>query len=132
MEQPNHSCAAVRYRKRLRRQTTAETLWSWQYKAADGIRGLFGRSRKSKTADTIRGFILLGRKSKGSSMFVHNVFFYLKDGTSDTTRDAIAQDARTLLAQIPGVRHIWAGSPAMIERDVIDNTYGVGLTVVFD
>ena len=65
-------------------------------------------------------------------MFVHNVFFYLKDGTPDATRDAIAQDARTQLAKIPGVRHVWAGAPAMIERDVIDNTYGVGLTVVFD
>ena len=38
-------------------------------------------------------------------MFVHNVFFYLKDGTPDPTRDAIAQEARTQLAQIPGANY---------------------------
>lgn len=65
-------------------------------------------------------------------MFVHTVFFWLKPATPDAERDALVADCLQLLGGIPGVRHIWAGVPAMTPREVVDNSYGVGLTVVLD
>jgi hypothetical protein len=65
-------------------------------------------------------------------MFVHMVFFWLKDGTPDTVRRQLDNDCMEMLKSIPDVRHIWSGRPAMTPRDVVDNSYDVGLCVVFD
>lgn len=65
-------------------------------------------------------------------MFIHTVYFWMKPGASDAQRRQLADDCRTYLAKIPTVRHLWAGQPAMTPREVVDNTYGAGLTVVLD
>ena len=65
-------------------------------------------------------------------MFVHQVFFWLNEGTPDAARAELAKDCVSMLEKIPGVRHIWSGRPAMTPRDVVDNSYDVGLCVVFD
>jgi hypothetical protein len=65
-------------------------------------------------------------------MFVHNVFFWVKPGTTDAQRKALLADCTALLGKIPGVRSLWAGRPAMTPRDVVDNSYDIGLCVVFD
>lgn len=66
-------------------------------------------------------------------MFIHTVFFYLKAGTPASAREQLITDCRDLLAAIPTVRQLHAGIPAKgVPRDVVDNTYGVGLTVLFD
>jgi hypothetical protein len=65
-------------------------------------------------------------------MFVHTVYFWLHEGTSDEARAQLVQDCRTLLSQVPTVRQVWAGPPAGTPRDVVDNSYGCGLTVLFD
>jgi hypothetical protein len=65
-------------------------------------------------------------------MFVHTVFFWLKPGTPQAARDQLVRDCTDCLGTIPTVRHLWAGPPAMTPRDVVDNSYGVGLCVVFD
>ncbi|MEX0776202.1 MAG: Dabb family protein [Phycisphaeraceae bacterium] len=65
-------------------------------------------------------------------MFIHMVFFWLKDGTSAVQQAALEQDCRQMLGQVPGVRQLWAGKPAMTPRDVVDNSYHVGLCVVLD
>ena len=65
-------------------------------------------------------------------MFVHLVYFWLKDGTDDAARAKLAGDCTSLLSRIPGVRHLWAGRPAMTPREVVDNSYDVGLCVVYD
>lgn len=65
-------------------------------------------------------------------MFIHTVYFWLKDGTSDAARQQLVEDCRGLLGKIPTVRHLWTGAPAMTPREVVDNSYGVGLTVVLD
>ena len=49
-----------------------------------------------------------------------------------TTRDQMLVDCDQLLGKIPSVRHLWAGVPAMTPRDVVDNSYDVGLCVAFD
>jgi hypothetical protein len=62
-------------------------------------------------------------------MFIHTVYFWLKPGTPDAARDQLVRDCRDYLAKIPTVKHLWAGVPAMTPREVVDNSYGVGLTV---
>ena len=66
------------------------------------------------------------------AMFIHTVYFYISPGASQDARAQLLRDCREYLGKIEVVRHLWAGVPAMTPRDVVDNTYGVGLTVVLD
>ena len=65
-------------------------------------------------------------------MFVHVVLFWLKKDAPAEAKQKILADCDALLAKIPGVRHIWSGNPAMTPRPVVDNSYDVGLCVVYD
>ena len=65
-------------------------------------------------------------------MFVHAVYIWLKEGTPDAARQQLLADCKTYLSKIPTARHVWAGRPAMTPRDVVDNTYDVGLLVALD
>ena len=65
-------------------------------------------------------------------MFVHVVYFWTKDGTPDSAKQQLVDDCRKYLGDIPTVRHLWTGRPAMTPRDVVDNSYDVGLCVVLD
>ena len=65
-------------------------------------------------------------------MFVHTVYFYVKATASQAARDQLVNDCRAYLGKIPCVKTLWAGVPAMTPRDVVDNSYGVGLTVVLE
>lgn len=67
-----------------------------------------------------------------ADMFIHNVFFWLKVGTPAGERQALLRDCREMLSSIPGVRHLWAGEPALTPRTVVDNSYDVGLCVVLE
>ncbi|HLX64105.1 MAG TPA: Dabb family protein [Planctomycetota bacterium] len=63
-------------------------------------------------------------------MFIHTVYFWLKAGTSDEAKTKLVADCYKYLKAIPTVKELWAGPPAMTPRDVVDNSYHVGLTVV--
>lgn len=65
-------------------------------------------------------------------MFIHSVYFWLKPGTSETAQQRLVADCQTMLATIPTVRQLWAGPPAMTPREIVDNSYAVGLTVILD
>lgn len=66
-------------------------------------------------------------------MLVHTVIFYAKPDATPAAIEQLKNDAQTLLSQIPTVRKIWTGRPAKTEpRPVIDQSYAVGLTVIFD
>ena len=65
-------------------------------------------------------------------MFIHTVYFWLNDDAGDAARQQLLTDCTELLGKIPTIRHCWAGRPAMTPREVVDNTYAVGLTTVFD
>jgi len=65
-------------------------------------------------------------------MFVHVVYFWIKPGAPDAARSNLVEDCRKYLGKIPTVRHIWTGRPAMTPREVVDNSYDVGLCVVLD
>ena len=64
-------------------------------------------------------------------MFVHAVFFWMKE---DAPAGAAAQtlaDCQELIGKIPGLVAFSAGRPAMTPREVVDNTYAVGLLTAF-
>lgn len=65
-------------------------------------------------------------------MFIHCVYFWLKDGNANPARLEMMADANEKLGQIPTVQKIWAGPPAGTPRDIVDNSYQVGLTVVLE
>lgn len=65
-------------------------------------------------------------------MLIHTVFFWLRKSAPKSARAALVKDCLKYL-KTPTVTHLWAGPPApTAERPVIDATYDVGLTVVFD
>ena len=65
-------------------------------------------------------------------MFIHTVYFWLTDKAPGSAREQLIRDCRQILGKIPTVRHLFAGPPAMTPRDVVDNSYAVGLTVILD
>ena len=65
-------------------------------------------------------------------MFIHTVYFWLKPHCGPVDRDLLLRDCRDSLAKIPTVRSLHAGAPAQTPHEVVDNSYGVGLTVIFD
>jgi len=64
-------------------------------------------------------------------MLVHTVYFWLRDDLTESQGEAFRGAVQSLLA-IPTVRHGWVGRPAPTRRPVIDHSYSVALTVVFD
>lgn len=65
-------------------------------------------------------------------MFIHHVYFWLKNDAPAGAAAQLIEDGRSLLGKIPTVKHIWVGKPAMTPREVVDNSYQVGLAVVLD
>ncbi len=65
-------------------------------------------------------------------MFIHTVYFWQKPGTAPAACDQLQADCYSLLGKIPGVAHLFAGPPAGTPRDVVDNSYSIGLTVIFN
>jgi Stress responsive A/B Barrel Domain len=63
--------------------------------------------------------------------FLHMVYFWLN--TADSREDAAALLAgiEANLRGIETVKWLEAGTPAGTDRDVVDNSYGVGLAVGF-
>jgi len=64
-------------------------------------------------------------------MFTHVVFFWLKPDAPAGAQQQLLDDCRTLLAKIPGVIVFDVGRPAMTPREVVDNSYAVGLLTAF-
>jgi len=65
-------------------------------------------------------------------MFIHVVLFWLKPNAPAAAREQVRADAQSLLSKIPAVRHLWTGEAAMTPREVVDNSYDVGLCVALD
>jgi hypothetical protein len=64
-------------------------------------------------------------------MFVHVVLFWMKDDAPADAQAKLLADCKELLGKIPGLTAFDAGRPAMTPRDVVDNTYAVGLLTAF-
>ena len=63
-------------------------------------------------------------------MFTHVVLFWNKPDAPAHAQQQIIDDARRLLGAIPNVVTLRAGPTAGTPRDVVDNSYSVGLLVV--
>lgn len=61
------------------------------------------------------------------SMILHSVFFYFKE---DTPEDVIEEQRKRIFELNNKIDHVqltFAGAPYGIERDVVDNDYGMSL-----
>ena len=65
-------------------------------------------------------------------MFIHTVYFWLRPGTSEDAKAQLVGDCREYLGKVPSVKQLMVGVPAMTPREVVDNSYDVGLCVVME
>ena len=63
-------------------------------------------------------------------MFSHIVIFWTKPDVPDAA-DRLIEGAEKYLRPIPGIQYFNVGRMSSSERDVVDQTYQVGLNVVF-
>ncbi|MBI5851225.1 MAG: Dabb family protein [Planctomycetes bacterium] len=61
----------------------------------------------------------------------HTVFFWLKPDAPAGTANEMVAYYRSEVAHAPGVVSVTAGVPRPSERDVVDDSFTVGTTVVF-
>jgi hypothetical protein len=64
-------------------------------------------------------------------MFIHSVYFWLREDLSDEERAAFRRGVETLKA-VPSVKFMDIGVPATTSRPVIDSSYSVAEIAVFD
>lgn len=64
-------------------------------------------------------------------MFVHAVYFWLRDDLTEAEHRQFNEGVRSLIA-IDGVKMGHIGTPASTNRPVIDRSYSHALIVVFD
>lgn len=65
------------------------------------------------------------------SLFVHSVYFWLKQDVTTEQHNEFVEVLRGL-EQIKSVQALEVGHPAGTPRDVVDNSYDVALLVYFD
>jgi hypothetical protein len=65
-----------------------------------------------------------------TEMFVHAVYFYLRDNLTADERSKFETHAKALLT-IKGVEHGYLGVPATTDRAVIERGYSKALVLVF-
>ena len=66
-----------------------------------------------------------------SNIFVHHVFFWLKNPASEEDRAALV-DGLQKLSKMSIIRQFHIGVPAATDRGVIDNSYAVSWLLIFD
>ena len=64
-------------------------------------------------------------------MFVHHVYFWLKNTGSVEDREALIAGLRKL-SKVRTIREFHIGAPAGTSRDVIDTSYSVSWMLMFD
>lgn len=62
--------------------------------------------------------------------FIHSVYFWLKDSTSETDKQ-VFYDTLESLKKIKGIRKLYIMTPANTPRDVVDNSYDFALIIHF-
>lgn len=64
-------------------------------------------------------------------MLTHHVLFWLKADTSEETKQAFKAGLESLQT-IETIKSIYIGTPAPIQRPVVDTTYTFSLVIIFD
>jgi hypothetical protein len=96
-------------------------------------------SRRRFIADTgktaLAGSVLIGldqtEKKEMKNMFVHHVYFWLKNAGNKEDRDKLVAGLKKLSA-VKTIKQFHIGKPADTKRDVIDTSYAVSWLVLFD
>ncbi|MCH8558003.1 MAG: Dabb family protein [Balneolia bacterium] len=65
------------------------------------------------------------------SMILHSVYFYFTEDAPDDIFEKQRERIFDLNNKLPVVQLTFAGPPAGIERDVVDNSYGMSLHMLF-
>lgn len=71
------------------------------------------------------------KNKKEKEMFVHHVYFWLKNTDSDADRKKLLEGLNSL-KPIETIKQVHIGKPADTDRDVIENTYDFSLLLIFD
>ena len=66
-----------------------------------------------------------------NNIFIHHVYFWLKNPASTTDRDKLVAGL-TKLAKVKTIKQSHIGKPANTKRDVIDSSYSVSWLLMFD
>ena len=65
------------------------------------------------------------------NMFIHHVYFWLKNPSSDEDRQKLIEGLEKL-SKVKTIKMFHLGKPADTNRDVIDTSYSVSWLLVFD
>lgn len=71
------------------------------------------------------------KNKKEKEMFVHHVYFWLKNPASEADRKKLLEGLNSL-KPIETIKQIHVGKPANTDRDVIDTSYDFSLLLIFD
>jgi hypothetical protein len=63
-------------------------------------------------------------------MFVHAVYFWLKEGLTEEQLEQFREGIHSLTS-IESVQHGYVGVPANTDREIIDRSYSYALVVIF-
>lgn len=75
-------------------------------------------------------FIVQGNDSKLKTMFIHQVYFWLKNPQSSQDRDKLLEGLMKL-KKVKSIKMVQIGVPAGTSRDVIDGTYTFSWLTIF-
>lgn len=84
-------------------------------------------TKLSAAAATIIGFSSFkeaATKNEMKNVFIHHVYFWLKNADSKTDRDKLIEGL-TKLSKVNSIQTFHIGKPAATKRDVIESSYAV-------
>jgi stress responsive alpha/beta barrel protein len=64
-------------------------------------------------------------------MFIHHVYFWLKNENSEQDRAKLIEGLKKL-SKVSTIKQFYIGVPAATDRDVIERSYSVSWLLVFD
>lgn len=65
------------------------------------------------------------------SMFIHHVYFWLKNPSSESDRQKLIEGLQKL-SKVKTIKMFHIGKPADTNRDVIDTSYSISWMLIFD
>ncbi|MFN3378885.1 Dabb family protein [Runella zeae] len=87
--------------------------------------------KKAALASTASVIGLTAEAKKDKKVFVHHVYFWLKNPASEADRKKLIEGL-TALAKVPTIRMHNIGLPASTNRSVIERSYAVSWLCFFD
>lgn len=73
----------------------------------------------------------LSKFEENIDMIAHHVLFWLKENTTNEQKVAFRKSLQSL-EKVEGIKAFHVGTPAPIERNVVDSTYTFSLVLFFD